>query len=403
MTTGSLAAFAAVAALVLAGASYTQASTETSPWYDTNYGAAQSRANLQETVLTPSVAGHIKPLRSVTAPAPPASECGYRTLSPILVGGALYAVTGATISKYNAATGKLIWRKTPDPSYDSRVVSLGLSGSLLIGSEIGCSPSHQGSVLLAYSTSTGSLVWKTSFANDSGPPTAGTAVISGGYIVAAGADVGGNSTTVYHLSNGARAWPPPTGSLGCGEGTGGGPPLVVRQLVIADACGADGFGSESLEARNLTTGTIAWNRPGGWTYYAGDRSGSTGTHLYATNPAGSVVDLNPATGQTVYTLSHASQVLAVDSSRVYAACTTGLCAYSISTGALKWQYPQSPAIVTDAGGLLYLDDGDVLNATTGKHIRWLFSGGASALAVGDGRIAAVTDPRVIDLYGLSGY
>lgn len=167
----------------------------------------------------------------------------------------------------------------------------------------------------------------------------------------------------------------------------------------------------TIEARTLATGSPVWSLPGSWTLQRGDL-GSAGKHLYATNPSGAVVDLDPATGQVVYTLSGAKTVLAVDSTRVYATCTgADICAYDISTGALLWQrtvpYSNPPALAAEADGVLYLDSGAALNASTGKTITTIWptefgSKPATALAVGDGRIAVSTDPWTLDLYGLPG-
>jgi len=55
-----------------------------------------------------------------------------------------------------------------------------------------------------------------------------------------------------------------------------------------------------------------------------------------------------------------------------------------------------------AGGVVYLGNGTVLRADTGRELKFLWSGNASWLAVGNGRIAMVADPRVLDVYGLPG-
>jgi hypothetical protein len=144
---------------------------------------------------------------------------------------------------------------------------------------------------------------------------------------------------------------------------------------------------------------------GAWQIQRGDLPGPGGHHFYAVSPPGSVLDLNPANGQAQHTLTGATAVLAVDGSRAYAACGSsfGVCAYITSTGDLVWNSPNvgSPALAAEAGGVLYLDSGDVLNASTGD-ITFLWSGRAQSTVVGNGRIGAVTDPRVLDLYGLPG-
>ena len=41
---------------------------------------------------------------------------------------------------------------------------------------------------------------------------------------------------------------------------------------------------------------MAWSLTGNWLLQRGDLNTSDGTHLYVTNPSGTVVDLNPRTG-----------------------------------------------------------------------------------------------------------
>ena len=64
-------------------------------------------------------------------------------------------------------------------------------------------------------------------------------------------------------------------------------------------------------------------------------------------------------------------------------------------------------LVAEAAGVLYLDSGFALNAGTGQYITTIWqspsNSPATALAVGDGRIAVVSEPRILDLYGLRGY
>jgi outer membrane protein assembly factor BamB len=182
--------------------------------------------------------------------------------------------------------------------------------------------------------------------------------------------------------------------------------LVVARLVMSYGCDSQ----VSIEADNLATGATVWSLPGSWQLQRGDLNSSAGTHLYATNPSGTVVDLNPQTGQVSYSLSQAVTVLAVGRYRLYATCGSAgqdICAYNTSTGALEWQDTQfaAPSLVAEAAGVLYLDSGIALNAGTGQYITqiWQAPNKATAIAVGDGRIAVVSDPRILDLYGLPGY
>ena len=124
--------------------------------------------------------------------------------------------------------------------------------------------------------------------------------------------------------------------------------------------------------------------------------------------SGSVVSLNPLTGKTQYALAGATNVLAVTSARVFATCgSSGVCGCSITSGSRRWntQLGSAPQLAAAAGGVLYLDSGLALNTGTGKTMAtlWAADSPASGLAIGDGRIAVVSDGQILDLYGLHGY
>jgi outer membrane protein assembly factor BamB len=381
-----------------AGTKTSLAATESSPWPQTNGNAAQSRVNLNEKVLTPSAVTKVRYLRQMVAPKSPVNpDCGPDGIvAPVLAGGYVYAMTNQKLSKYNAATGRLIWRTTPDPTFITYYFSLAVSGNLVIvgGAVDWCiTESEVGGAIFAFNASTGALVWTATRPAETG---LSGAVVSGSYVVTDGSS-GGQEVAVFNLSDGTPVW--------SHSGCGGGLPLVVARLVVSYGCDSQ----VSIEADNLATGATVWSLPG-WQLQRGDLNSSAGTHLYATNPSGTVVDLNPQTGQVSYSLSQAVTVLAVGRYRLYATCGSAgqdICAYNTSTGALEWQDTQfaAPSLVAEAAGVLYLDSGIALNAGTGQYITqiWQAPNKATAIAVGDGRIAVVSDPRILDLYGLPGY
>jgi outer membrane protein assembly factor BamB len=393
---GKIMAILAVASCVVAGigpaaagGKAARAASENSPWFQTDSGFTLSRANHTEHVLTPATVARARFLRGVVSPPiPPQEQCLGGTASPVLVGGYLYLITDFRVSKYNAATGKLIWRRTPAPTVVTYYVSLSVSGNgLLVVDSAHCdSNSDIIGVLYAYNAATGKLVWS---AGDEGLQQA---VVANGYVVTSGSDGSGDYFAVLNLSDGKTVW---DWATECGPVTS---PVVIDSLTFVGNCD-----SNTLEARHLGTGTLAWSAPDIDAIQRGDAN-----ELFATDSAGAVVALNPLTGQQEYTLSQAVTVLAADTSRAYATCGSqgqDLCAYNLSTGTLEWQEAFTTALAAEAGGVLYLDSGDALNAATGKFIKTMpfVSPPASALAVGDGRIAAVTAPRILDLYGLSGY
>jgi len=375
-------------------------------WYDTNASAAQSRANLIEHVLSPSAVTKVKYLRSVVAPvvSPTGHHCQFEEIdAPLPAGGYLYAATTGQISKYNPATGKLIWRDAPMVKSFGRptdfcFTSLAISGNTLIAG--GGYSNHHGnfpSAVAAYNATTGKQLWLNSAF---GGMFRNSVAVAGSFAIAAGIDRGGAFVDALNLSTGKTVWTVggcfPSGSIF---------PLVVGQLVISYGC--DSQGNANVVASQLATGAPVWSLTPQWTLQSGDLSGATGKHLYATDPAGTVEGLNPQTGNVEYSLSQAVTVLAVDLLRVYATCGSqglDLCAYNIGDGALEWQDNYSPALAAEADGVLYLDSGVALNAATGMVIKRVWSShyAASAMAIGDGRIAVVTDPRVLDLYGLPG-
>lgn len=375
-----------------------KSTTENSPWYDTNFNAAQSRANLSERVLSRSTVTKVKYLRSVVGPPlSPNAPCPQATIaSPVLVGGYLYAITAGKISKYNAATGNLIWRRTPNQTFIYK--SLAVSDNLVIAGGRFCeSESEPTGIVDAFNVSTGKLVWS------SGTQAFAAAVAASSYVVIEGTNAAGDTTTVLNVTDGKEVWSSP----GCGE-SGALEPIVVDSLVMSSGCSGNPQDPQAIEANDLATGALAWSLTGNWTLLLGDQSGPNGKHLYAIDPTGTIVDLNPLTGQVEYSLTQALTVLAVDSSRVYATCGNqpDICGYNSGTGALEWQDTpiNFPGLAAEADGVLYLNYGSALNTATGLRITRIWTTGGDPLAVGDGRIAiGGGGPRIIDLYGLQGY
>ena len=378
-----------------------------SPWSQTDYNAAQSRANLTEQTLTATTIRSVRYLRGIASPLnqPGQGGCTPNTIAaPVLTGGRLYAVTNGQLSKYNPATGALIWRRTLlDPITKEAFIldaqSLAVAGGLVIVGDLGCdSVSDPNGFIQAFSASTGGRAWSQQITPGGG--ALDQMGVSGSYIAAAGTSPGGGQVvSVHQLTTGALVWSRTTD--GCGPGT----VLVVAQLVISYGCTQSL--AEKVTARGIATGALAWSKTGSWVLLRGDAGGTVGRHLFAVNPSGTVVSLNPLTGTTQFSLADADDVLAADATRAYGNCgSLGVCAYSTATGARLWSTQPGfiPALAAEAGGVLYLDQGNALNAATGKTITVLWNAidPATALAVGDGRIAVVTNPRVLDLYGLAG-
>jgi outer membrane protein assembly factor BamB len=54
----------------------------------------------------------------------------------VLTGGRLYAVANGRLTKYNPATGTVIWQRTPDPTFSVYFRSLAVAGGLVIVGEL---------------------------------------------------------------------------------------------------------------------------------------------------------------------------------------------------------------------------------------------------------------------------
>ena len=387
------------------------AAAASSPWSQTDYNAALSRANLTEQTLTTATVGNARYLRSVASPPPPLGGfCNnvpdQGVVAPSLAGGALYAMTDGRLTKYDAATGAIVWRHNPDPTFSQTYQSLAVAGGLVVVGGLNCgSVSQPQGTIWAFNASTGERVW-TKLVPRQGNLQA--LVVSNGFVVAAGSSDGsGIIVTVRKLGTGANVW---TRGAGADCSYFPFPLMVVDQVVISPGTCAQ---TPRIVGRDLTTGAVLWQRIGNFIPLRGDSDSTTGRHVLTTNPSGTVVSLDPLTGKTQYSLAGAANVLAVDGSQVYGACGGGsnvqVCAYDSATGALKWQAKpeifSEPTLAAEAGGVLYLAEGYALDTATGNTLTTLwdpFDLLSTSLAVGDGRVAAVLDKRVVDLYGLPG-
>lgn len=248
---------AVLAALTGMGATAVSAGTTTGPWSQTSYNAAQSRANLNEQILTRTTVGKVLHLRDITPPPADTTGCSAPGIvAPVLTGGRLYAVANGRLTKYNPATGTVIWQRTPDPTFSVYFRSLAVAGGLVIVGELDCgSVSDPNGFIQAFNASTGALVWST-FITPNRNGALMQLVVSGGYVVAAGAsDGGGDVVSVRKLTTGASVWYRETDYCG-----GGGNVLVAAQLVMSIACAQN---AASLTANNLATGALAWSLASG--------------------------------------------------------------------------------------------------------------------------------------------
>lgn len=409
--------WSAIVALILAavgfvavGSGPTLAATTTTvgPWSQSNADAALSRSNPAESVLTARTIARARYLRSVVAePQDPNNEddCtgGRFPVPPLLYGGAVYAMAGGWLTKTNASTGAVVWRVRQSSANFFEDLAVSSSGLVVLGSTNCISQSDPGGSIEAFRAGTGARVW--SVPGLPSDPMLDHFVLSSGYVVAIGEPAAATPdvvVAVYKVATGEQVWST-VRRVSANCNAFGMRVLVAAGQVVYPSCIAKG---SALVARDLATGARTWTRAGAWQLGgANSDSPTAGHHLYAVDSAGNVQDLIPQSGRTRFTLAGATRYLAVDGRRVYGNCgTSDLCAYDQATGARLWVRPgRSTSLAASAGGVLYLADGSVLNAATGADITTLWAGTATDLSVGNGHVAVVVEPRILDLYGLRGY
>jgi hypothetical protein len=395
-------AVTAGASLLAVGGSAQATTPARSAWSQSDYNAAESRANLTESTLTGSTVGNIEYLRSLVAPPPAQGACvggQYGVTAPVLSGGYVYTVLNDYLVKADAATGAVVWRIAADDSFSTAYQAVSVvSGLVIIGGHDCGSVSDPNGILQAFHASDGTAAWTSAMSRDGG--SLDQMVVSGGYVVAIGTSEGsGTVVSVHRSTTGAGVWFH-TYPSNCASANNA---LVDHNYVVFTAC-SNSTGKAMMLADKIGAGTLVWDHNGAFRLEAGDMNDSSGQHVFAVNSANQVVDLSATTGVTRHVLTGATAVIAVDGTRAYTTCGTGeICAYSLATDAKLWSVGAyfDSALGAEAGGVLYLDTGLALNTTNGAELASVWSNDANVLVVGDGRIAVSTESRVLDFYGLA--
>lgn len=378
----------AISAAMTGTASATSAAS--SSWAQTDGTAGHARANLNETILSPKTVLNARLQQKFTTPTPTDNCDTGIPRSPVLADGTVYDISSGWISAYDASTGAVLWQhdldaESDDYSNDIALTSLTVANGLVIAGGDWCdSVSDPNSRLFAYDATTGDQVWQSSGSFGA----LDSFVVSGDEVVSEGQSVGsGTVITGFNLETGAADWTQ-TGDSSCG---GTPTALVVHNVVVTPLCAIDNNGDSTPElvGLDLSTGDQLWSQPGTWTVSAGSDHGVHG-HIYAQPDGGVLTDLNASTGAVRLTLPNATKLLAVDNTKLYAACGTNeICGYSEATGAQLWEVSDVSTLAAEANGVLYLSDGKALRTSTGTKLVRLWRKAATSLSVGDGTIAVV--------------
>lgn len=382
------------------------ANTATSSWIQPGYNGARNEANLTENTLTMGNVRSVGLRRTYTGSATSSrNECsflGNRATNSVVSGGYLYTSINEVVARTNLKTGVTSWRRDPLPAFsgghvDGLNIELAVSGGLVIVTMLDCeSQSDPNGFVFALNSNSGATVWTAS-----SDPAAIHISVSGSFLVlSGGSDTSGYDIVAYRLTTGVLLWQN-SYDVPCSDTVTNA--IIEGGKVISCTNQQDG-GPNTIEADTLATGSVAWSLTvDATTVIRGDTDAvATGHQLYLDGPSG-IIDVNPKTGATKFTMAGATSIDAVSSTMVFGTCGSNLCAFNIAFGSPAWSVPNpsSGNISAWADGLLYMSDGSTINDTNGAVLtRTRISG---VVVVGDGYVVVGgSGSRVVDIYGLPG-
>lgn len=406
------------AAIVIAGVGASSVAASAAPsnsgsgWRQTNANAALSRSNPSERVLTATTIKHARLLRTLQPQisAPVEDETcrydgpdGYAQSPMFEPGGRLFVGTQNSVTEYDPSTGTA---RAQIALGSERNSYLSVAKGVLVADGIDCdSVSDPTGSAEAHDAITGQRLWSGEPAPDNFEGVASSLVVQDGSTLFAAY----NDVSAIDVATGKTLWTqgncwPYSGSI-----------FVAGGHLIAQTCPAD---SNQVSALDEKTGQVLWTRKAPMIAIRADRSTPGGrAQAYVQRDNGRIAVLGANHGATLFGLHGALAVLAADPTRIYSGCGsdgTDICAYSKKNGALVWraaetgdqvrQYPGGfIPLIAVGGNVVYVANGDALNATTGKSVHHLWTAGtATDLAVGDGYVAADLGDGALRLYGLAG-
>lgn len=387
----------AAALLSLPAPTVSAASPPTSPWSQGDGDAAHTRSNRAETGLTASAVSRLTLQGRIVAPRASHRRCKYFDVQDVaLVGDNIYGIFGGQVSSYDAATRTLRWHTDADTHQQRLSVSVA-GGLVVVGTATGPCGKHdtgeQFHSVTAYHADDGTVAWT----QEAIAEVWDTVVADGVVLSSEKSDLGGGETFMqaWSLASGDLLWTRQT------ECTRFGKAVVVHDVAIYTRCAAQ----QHVIAADLQTGTPVWDRafpdqtP---TVQAGDSAGSDGQHVFVHVADQTMLELDPTSGSTQYTLG-ANAIMAVADYRAFTTEYGFITAYALGSRHRSWTIASDSTVGTAANGLLYLADGTIVSAYTGHLVTDTGVSGSGVLAVGDGReVVSPSGTRRLDLYGLPG-
>jgi outer membrane protein assembly factor BamB len=350
---------AAVIALILVlglgpAAEAARAAPPPAAWGHDGYGPANTRYNPSESVVNARSFRRLK-LRWTVTPAPGRPGCEPVTVAPRAVGDRVFLLEAGGVAAYSATTGRRLWL---NKGFSLITAGPIVAGGLVLVADTRCesNSSFDGS-LIALDAATGAQKWRRTAAwtIDTAVADAGTVVISGS---CATCDDAGHGVNAYHLADGTPAWARP-GHVLAGPVSAGGTVLLRRTT-----------GSADTWAGGITTGTPIWGTGQASSVVAANPAG---TRFYLRDDSG-LSARTAADGEQLWQVPKESGDLAADGRRVYVASAGRVNTYDAGTGRLLWTRAlAAPRLPVRAGGLLYVLSGTgdlaVLSPADGTPLR----------------------------------
>ena len=385
-----------VSALAVMVPSTAQA-TKTSTWTQSGADGAMSNRNQGETTLTSTtIAGLVS--KFSLSKVPHYGDCGgadFKGDVPVSDGILLYWFDGSKVRASNLKSGASTW-KSPvlDPSGSTYVAQIAVSGGLVFVIASNCTRVSQpeGGVI-AYSATSGAIVWQTSLATQPNPLSI---AVDGQRLLVSGYD--GNETSEtwsYNAADGTVQWH----NTQCAQR----PPttmFTVGGVVPENYCKVPTTGALTSAGLSLSTGAAAWTKDYGYNYWRGDSSAVSSPNVYLTDKTGHIVAMSPNGTRVWRSTTGAGKVLAAGPSSVFTDCgtTTSICALDRGTGARKWivDVGDNTAGASLAADIVYPY---LLNTATGQALSAATVSPAGRSAVAAGHLWT-ENGRVVNVYGL---
>lgn len=395
---------AAIASLALAAmplatvqAAATAHAAATSTWTQSGADAAMSNRNQGETGLTSTTVVGLASKYGLSK-VPRYGACGGADFGgdvPVFDGTLLYWFDGSRVRASNLRSGASTWKSPVLDSFgDTFVRQIAVSGGRVFVIASNCTRvSQPEGGLIAYSATTGTILWQTSLSTEPNPISI---AVAGQRLLVSGYDGDESAATwSYNVADGTVDWQ----NTQCAQQS---PTAIftVGGVIPDNICQNPTTRELSSAGLSLSTGAPTWMKDYGYNYWRGDSSAVSSPNAYLTDKTGHIVAMSPSGVRVWRSSTAAGKVVAAGPSSVFTDCgtTDSICALNRTTGVRRWiaKVGDNSAGVALAADVVYPY---LLNAATGAALSAnnVSPSGRSAVAAGH---LWTENGRVLNVYGL---